>query len=650
MSNNRKLFIDLLKKKILIIFLMILSVIISLFYIVSLNDRNNSDQSVLINVLGKQRMLTQMIAKDCNMKYAALQALQNGTMLNTEESLRSKMVNLNQSMEEAHNEFDHTLAALNSGVLKVDDQEIEFKRSLRHIGGLIHETNAQWDQFHQSVQTLKDSTVLSKQAAEAIQYVNTNDISLLNNCDKIIQSLIADRSHASSRDMLLSIGLFLLSVIALFFSIYQLEKYIILPLNELYKGISDMKLIKSNLDIATPTKNDLKPVLSEIQDSFGKLNNLISLIKNINQNNSFQEVLEYIYKSFSAFVPYSHIGIALLRDDGKSLEACFGISDESLTELPKNLLGLKVKLSDTSLGRIIETGKPRVINDFDKYLKHKPERSYNDIILGAGIKASITLPLTINKNPVGIIFFSSKIKNIYHEAHVHFLEALADSIAISLNQNIYIDELLYSSVLALAKMAESRDEETGEHLDRMKIYSERITQYLMDDKKFTGTITTEFLREIKRFSPMHDIGKVGIRDSILLKPGKLTMSEINEMKRHTVYGAEVLRAAEQNIEKLDKSVFGMGIEIAEGHHEKWDGSGYPYCREGEDIPLSARIVAVADVFDALTSKRPYKEAYSFETSFEMLEAGSGQHFDPIIIETLVKHKEDLHKIYLAFQS
>ena len=149
---------------------------------------------------------------------------------------------------------------------------------------------------------------------------------------------------------------------------------------------------------------------------------------------------------------------------------------------------------------------------------------------------------------------------------------------------------------------------------------------------------------------MHDIGKVGIRDSILLKPGKLTEEEYKEMQLHVEYGAEVLRAAEQNMVKFNKSLFKVAIDIVLGHHEKWDGTGYPKQKKGEEIPLSARIVAVADVFDALTSKRPYKEAFSFNKAIGILIEGKGKHFDPRIIDCVVKHKDKIYQIYQQFHN
>jgi response regulator RpfG family c-di-GMP phosphodiesterase len=196
-------------------------------------------------------------------------------------------------------------------------------------------------------------------------------------------------------------------------------------------------------------------------------------------------------------------------------------------------------------------------------------------------------------------------------------------------------------------LAEARDEDTGEHMDRMSIYSRVIAELLYENNVYRDQITMDYIEKIERFSPLHDIGKVGIIDGILLKPGKLTTDEFNEMKKHTDFGAEVLRSAERNMKKKGRSLFAMGIEIAEGHHERWDGAGYPYGRKGTEIPLSARIVAVADVFDALTSKRPYKEAYSFELSMDIIAGGRGKHFDPKIIDVFLANRKQIERLYHA---
>jgi response regulator RpfG family c-di-GMP phosphodiesterase len=194
--------------------------------------------------------------------------------------------------------------------------------------------------------------------------------------------------------------------------------------------------------------------------------------------------------------------------------------------------------------------------------------------------------------------------------------------------------LVVAAVQGLAKLAESRDPETGNHLIRMSLYSAFIAEELGTRPAHRDLIDPGYVRSLHRFAPMHDIGKVGIADRVLLKPGRLDDGERLEMNKHPLIGAEVLRLCEQRMNELGRSVFQVGIEIAESHHEKWDGSGYPHGLTGAAIPLSARIVAVADVFDALTSKRPYKDAFSVEKALDIIHQDAGSHFDPEVVDAL----------------
>ncbi len=163
----------------------------------------------------------------------------------------------------------------------------------------------------------------------------------------------------------------------------------------------------------------------------------------------------------------------------------------------------------------------------------------------------------------------------------------------------------------LADLAESRDPETRLHLTRMSTYSQLIAKQMRKTDKYKDVIDDEFLLNIKITAPMHDIGKISVPDNVLLKPGKLTEDEFDIMKTHALNGSIVLRRIHNRFERYNLSYFDMAAEIALCHQEKYDGRGYPNGVVGDDIPLSARISALADVFDALTSKRPYKEAFFF---------------------------------------
>lgn len=194
-----------------------------------------------------------------------------------------------------------------------------------------------------------------------------------------------------------------------------------------------------------------------------------------------------------------------------------------------------------------------------------------------------------------------------------------------------------ATIFALAKLADSRDQDTGIHLEHCKILCKILAEECRHFPRFQTSIDDDFITNLHDASALHDIGKVGIPDRILLKPGKLDVDEFNEMKKHTLIGAQALREVDKNFP--DNKLIEMGIRIAESHHEKWDGSGYPYGLSGDKIPLEARILALVDVYEALTSERPYKAAFPHEKSREIILSSKGSHFDPDIVEAFI-HIED----------
>ena len=199
------------------------------------------------------------------------------------------------------------------------------------------------------------------------------------------------------------------------------------------------------------------------------------------------------------------------------------------------------------------------------------------------------------------------------------------------------------TIFALAKLADSRDPETGAHLERMRTYSRILAEQLHAQGPYCDRIDEILVDEIYRASPLHDIGKVGIPDAILLKPGSFEPHEWVIMRRHTVIGAEALRQA---IEANPSAAFlRLASEIARHHHEWFDGNGYPDGLSGEAIPLSARIVALADVFDALTSKRVYKPSFSPERSRAIIEQESGTHFDPVVVDAFRARYDEFLEVY-----
>lgn len=206
-----------------------------------------------------------------------------------------------------------------------------------------------------------------------------------------------------------------------------------------------------------------------------------------------------------------------------------------------------------------------------------------------------------------------------------------------------ISESQMATIFALVKLAESRDDETGAHIERTASFCRLLAQKARTLPQFHGLIDDEYVATIYRASPLHDIGKVGISDLILLKPGKLTPEEFAVMKTHVEIGYQTL----SNIDKRyqNNAFVQMGLDITRFHHEKWDGSGYLFELQGEEIPLSARIMALADVYDALRSKRVYKPAFSHEMAMEIIVEGRGKHFDPALVDLFAVFHHEFETMY-----
>jgi putative two-component system response regulator len=209
---------------------------------------------------------------------------------------------------------------------------------------------------------------------------------------------------------------------------------------------------------------------------------------------------------------------------------------------------------------------------------------------------------------------------------------------LALTQEITID--------TLAGLAEYRDPETGGHIQRTKHYVHKLADVLKNLPEYKESLTTEIIDLIIKSAPLHDVGKVGIPDQILLKPGKLYPEEFEIMKKHTTIGYSTFLRAEKKLGH--NSFLTYAKEIAWTHHEKWDGSGYPNSLKDNAIPVSGRMMALADVYDALISKRVYKPPFPHTTAISIMTEGRGTHFDPLMFDAFIKIEEDIKKIALTF--
>lgn len=205
-----------------------------------------------------------------------------------------------------------------------------------------------------------------------------------------------------------------------------------------------------------------------------------------------------------------------------------------------------------------------------------------------------------------------------------------------------LNQIQEHMIYGLANLIENRDLETGEHIIRTRQYVKLISENARKEGIYTDILTDDYISMLKMLSPLHDIGKIVISDTILKKPGKLTKEEFEEMKKHASVGGVVIKEVFNGI--TDENYIKFASDIATYHHERWDGTGYPQGLKTDEIPLSARIMAIADVFDALISERCYKKAFSKEEAFKIIEEESGSHFDPKLVKVFLDHKEEIINI------
>ena len=370
--------------------------------------------------------------------------------------------------------------------------------------------------------------------------------------------------------------------------------------------------------------------MTEHNDSLEQLNQLIPL----------QDKLYATHRSIAELFPFVvRIAIAVYDPDTSELKTYLHSSGED-NPLPH----YSAKLDEApSLKQILETGAPRVINNMVTFEGSRKEHARR---LGRyGYAASYTMPMFNNGVFFGFIFFNADRTDVYDENTLRQLDTYGHLISLMVINEISSIRVLNAAVKTTGTFTHLRDPETGSHLDRMSRYSRLIAEVIAD----SYDLDDDYIEHIFMFSPLHDIGKIGIPDEILLKPDRLDSDETEVMHGHARLGKRMVdqildNFGLENIEHVD-----MLRNIAEYHHEAVDGAGYPSALAGDEIPLEARIVAVADVFDALTSARPYKNAWSNDQAIAELEKLAGEKLDRDCVDALVQNLDKVEKIQQQFR-
>ena len=469
-----------------------------------------------------------------------------------------------------------------------------------------------WAGFRAGLQRALGDDTASPRLTWAAEYVARHGAGMARSSDRLALAFQDMMEAKLDRIRLFQIASGGLAILLLALVALAARLKVLRPLQETVVGFG--RVARGDLKHRVPvlTGNEIGQMTEAFNSLTERLQALFHLTDRVNQGSRLDEMLDFVLTEFRVFIPVDWVGVLFAADGADSL--CL-----------ERMAGDRVGLAEGAM-------LPR--SEYQTTMARQLAES--------GLASTVFMPLA---GEGGAMVFAARRPGAYSAEDMEFSANIAGQIGHILDKTLVTEGLVVAAVEGLAKLAENRDPETGDHLVRMARYSALVAEELGRDSAYRAAITPVYVRDVLRFAPMHDIGKVGIPDHILLKPGRLDPDERREMERHPGIGGEVLRRCEAQMNALGHSIFAIGIEIAECHHEKFDGSGYPAGLSGQAIPLSARIVAVADVFDALTSKRPYKEAWPVARALALLDGESGRHFDPEVVAALRRALPKIMSVY-----
>lgn len=462
---------------------------------------------------------------------------------------------------------------------------------------------------------------------------------------------IKDRTYTYLNVLLTVINILLGFMSLLVFILYFLYKSIKTSVNESLVIIQDgIHMIDSRLNLeqigSFHIPDNAPEEILALGHAIHRIDEDLELdlkIDKIESYGSISEILKNLASALDGLIPIDRIAIAFYDSDGRVT------AESAYTKYNKIWLepGYSELLSSTSLNAVIATNKGKIINDLPEYVSINQVSESTKLIIEEGIRSNMTIPLQSNQRCVGFFFIASLEYNTYNQYHLKVAHRVAKRLKHRFVHEFLSQELIADTANSFVSLMNEKDNETAGHISRMALYSFTIAKNL---SKKDFSISPGFPREILWFAPLHDIGKISIPDNILMKKGSLTTAESEIMKQHVNSGLKIIKGMNQRIGSiLNQSVLKTAEDIISGHHEKYDGSGYPEGLKGREIPLAGRIAAIADVFDALTSRRSYKEAVPIEKALFIMEEEMKGFFDPYLYECFQDSVDEIFAIFKTHQ-
>lgn len=498
--------------------------------------------------------------------------------------------------------------------------------------------------FNQNIQTflISDIDTQSSTVGELIELTENT----MNTEVTLAHSIVTDVRHEMDDGILYTsntILILLLGVIVLLVAINNRVRYF----NEHFV-IKSYELVEKK-DFDFEYLREYKARFKEEQFIRDKVENIfseqkISLdVKRVIQNTyDMCTMLQHVFKISQDHMGINRMGIAFVDYENRKIVTEGAVADYNNLEIN---IGYAVDFEDTSLYKILETKQGIINNDLEALYRENINSESLRHMTKEGMRSNMILPIFSGKKIIGLFFYSSSEKDFFTEDYYRLSEKILSEVSEILKRSYLVKMAFRQFASSIAYLVDNRDAETGDHLERMTKFSVTLAEAVREERLPEYQIDNNFIEDIKSYACTHDIGKVAITDDILKKPGKLSKLEFEMMKRHTLVGREVFNKLRNTLKLFDNGYFKVAEEIVTYHHERWDGNGYPFRLSGRNIPLAARIVAIGDVLDALTSKRVYKDAYDFERAVNMIASESGKQFDPVLVDIFMKNIFEMRNVY-----
>jgi response regulator RpfG family c-di-GMP phosphodiesterase len=532
-----------------------------------------------------------------------------------------------------------TLDTLELTLIEINQTSINRHSTL--INTMLVDINKMIDLSTELKMTLASDTMTFDNLQLVVSDIQTSLNNVDSNVDLLNRRIIQDMTTLLNVTVVILIGI----IIILLFGVFHLVNHLLPNIIKSLKVMSSSDILGDVIPNINTYYSEAETIKNEIISIIDEKKFIVELQNKLLDVYVVEDTMNVLFEFLKTRLGIDRIGLAYVDYQSKTFVAEYGVLNDKETILGP---GFVQPFEKSSLSEILVHQQSVINNDIESTLVNRPNSDALTMLNKEQIRSNLTIPIIMNQIVFGFIFFSSYKKDFFSEVEIEIGQRVANEVKTLLHRAYFTNVILTKMTSAFSEIVESKDNDTGDHILRMVKYSSIIARGLKAKNHPNYQINEKTILEVERYAAVHDIGKVGIPDAVLKKDSKLSEEEWNIMKKHPQIGGDVFKNLREALNAFDSNLYQVAEDITRYHHERWDGHGYPYGLKEHDIPLVARIVSVADVFDALASKRSYKRAFTFEESILIIKEVSNTQLDPYVVEVFLEEIEHIREVYLRF--